>query len=821
MAQAQPPTDLAVLHHRSISAPHDLGQVLERLLRGRVPLHNGMDRRNRTRIAWVKSIGKNGVILEHRNIDVLRHSTIYLSFDLDQAAFLWPAAPKRSLGDRLLTVSFPEVLHYVERRADQRQSEPSVDETVMLESESGDAVVAFVEDASPGGLGVRSRLELAPPVGSRLRVRFLAGPEAGKSKHAVVRHDRADLSPGWKRLGLSVSSVQSGPPVAVQRRREVLSTHPMQRAWRRIALAGRTLQVGPARAARRLGFDLRTDPIHLVDYVNQLGQPIRGILDRTSNSKGGPAILIPPAWGRTKETLAPLAATLVETFAAAGKPLTVLRFDGTQRRGESHIDPGCRAAGDENLRFTYSQAAQDLEASATYLRETPDIEASQIVLITFSLAAIEGRRALAQAPPGLFAGWVAVVGMADVQSAMKSVSGGMDYVLGHQHGVKFGVHELGGVRIDIDHAASDVVRSNLGTLEDARRDMAKISVPVTWIHGRHDGWTDLSRVRDLMSAGDTSRRTLIDVPTGHQLRNSREALETFQLIASEVSAMLGERLKPAIPNLARLEAQVASERARAPARKIDIRRFWHDYLIGRDETVGMQLLTATSVYRKFMMDQIAGLRLPGGAQVLDLGCGTGEFAVRLLELHDSQCRHVVCADLVPEALQRALYRISQACGETSRFTFVALDADQKSGLPFLSGAFDGVFASLVVSYLEDPTHLLAEIHRIVRPGGRILISSPKRDADLSSLYREMMNELTAAGVSKLIGEEIGGSFEEAQRNYLNEAARLVDIEESGRFRFRDPDELKELAKDAGFSNIRTQLSLGSPPQTAILHATRP
>ena len=33
-----------------------------------------------------------------------------------------------------------------------------------------------------------------------------------------------------------------------------------------------------------------------------LGQPIRAILDYTGNPEGAPAIVIPPAWARTKET---------------------------------------------------------------------------------------------------------------------------------------------------------------------------------------------------------------------------------------------------------------------------------------------------------------------------------------------------------------------------------------------------------------------------------------------------------------------------------------------------------------------------------------
>ena len=70
-------------------------------------------------------------------------------------------------------------------------------------------------------------------------------------------------------------------------------------------------------------------------------------------------MVIPPAWGRTKETLLPLAATIVETFRRAGQPVRVVRFDGTHRRGESHVDPELRTPGEEYLHFTFSQAVRE------------------------------------------------------------------------------------------------------------------------------------------------------------------------------------------------------------------------------------------------------------------------------------------------------------------------------------------------------------------------------------------------------------------------------------------------------------------------------
>ena len=127
--------------------------------------------------------------------------------------------------------------------------------------------------------------------------------------------------------------------------------------------------------------------------------------------------------------------------------------------------------------------------------------------------------------------------MADLQSALKTISGGIDYGNGLLQGVRFGKHELVGVVADMDHTGLDAIRNGIGFLEDARREMSRIEIPITWIHGRYDAWMDLDRVVESMSCGRTDNRRIIEVPTGHQLRSGQKALETFQLIAEEVSEM--------------------------------------------------------------------------------------------------------------------------------------------------------------------------------------------------------------------------------------------------------------------------------------------
>src|SRR5262249_19207976 len=160
----------------------------------------------------------------------------------------------------------------------------------------------------------------------RLRARWLDGDRRGEELHARVCHREAGTAPGWTRLGLSLSRVAVGEPLPVERRARILDQSPAARARDRARLV--RAPVGAARAARRLGLGATVpERIGLVEYANQRGERIRALLDAVGDPRGAPAVVIPPAWGRTKETALPLAQTLLATFARAGEPLVVVRFD--------------------------------------------------------------------------------------------------------------------------------------------------------------------------------------------------------------------------------------------------------------------------------------------------------------------------------------------------------------------------------------------------------------------------------------------------------------------------------------------------------------
>ncbi|MFB7110802.1 class I SAM-dependent methyltransferase [Streptomyces sp. NPDC056291] len=97
-------------------------------------------------------------------------------------------------------------------------------------------------------------------------------------------------------------------------------------------------------------------------------------------------------------------------------------------------------------------------------------------------------------------------------------------------------------------------------------------------------------------------------------------------------------------------------------------------------------------------------------RILDAGCGSGPLSAALRD------RGAVVTGVDASAGMLALAR--RRLGND-----VALHlADLSDPLPFDDGAFDDVVASLVLHYLEDWGPTLAEIRRVLRPGGRLIAS---------------------------------------------------------------------------------------------------
>jgi SAM-dependent methyltransferase len=130
----------------------------------------------------------------------------------------------------------------------------------------------------------------------------------------------------------------------------------------------------------------------------------------------------------------------------------------------------------------------------------------------------------------------------------------------------------------------------------------------------------------------------------------------------------------------------------------------------RDWVRCLDALAREPFYREYKAKLVALLDPRASGHYLDLGCGVGDDARRLRA--DVGAR-VVGLDASHTLLREALGRGLES----------SLQADAHM-LPLRSAAFDGVFADRVFQHLADPDRALAEVVRVLRPGGRVVLADP-------------------------------------------------------------------------------------------------
>lgn len=183
--------------------------------------------------------------------------------------------------------------------------------------------------------------------------------------------------------------------------------------------------------------------------------------------------------------------------------------------------------------------------------------------------------------------------------------------------------------------------------------------------------------------------------------------------------------------------------------------------------------------------QLSGLR--PGQRVLDLAGGTGDFSLQFSPLV-GPTGSVVLADINGSMLRVGRDRLIDH-GSASNIEIVQLDAEK---LPFPDGSFDCICIAYGLRNVTDKDAALAEMHRILKPGGRALVLEFSKPVNpiLDQAYGLWTRTWPMAG-QLVVGD--ADSY-----RYLVESIRMHP----------DQNTLKEMMDSAGFSDTRYHNVMG-------------
>jgi ubiquinone/menaquinone biosynthesis C-methylase UbiE len=163
-------------------------------------------------------------------------------------------------------------------------------------------------------------------------------------------------------------------------------------------------------------------------------------------------------------------------------------------------------------------------------------------------------------------------------------------------------------------------------------------------------------------------------------------------------------------------------------------------------------------------------------QVLDIGCGPGWFWASAAD-EISKGMHLTLADQSPGTLREAIDRCSAL-----PFALVTGETTDASDMPFADHSFDVVIAMHMLYHVHDQTQAIAEMHRVLKPGGTLAVTT-NGVANLAELY-----ELTTVlGSDPVDPSAVAFGYERATQLLKQQFGNVSQAVHPASLRATDPD----------------------------------
>jgi SAM-dependent methyltransferase len=171
-----------------------------------------------------------------------------------------------------------------------------------------------------------------------------------------------------------------------------------------------------------------------------------------------------------------------------------------------------------------------------------------------------------------------------------------------------------------------------------------------------------------------------------------------------------------------------------------------------------------------LVEEVRAFLAPvGDERALDVGTGTGALALALAAL----VAEVTGVDSEPDLLERARQRAP------ANASFVVGDA---TALPFADGSFDLAATQKVLHHVHRPELALAELARVTRPGGRVLVIDQLAPVDpLEAIAVDRFERARSSDHERLLSDQDLRGLFDVNRLVLLRERRVTERREVAAF----------------------------------------